>query len=42
MNLTTISKAIYADLNEKQTEAVMLQSQSALVLAGLAAEKLEF
>jgi len=39
MNLTTISKAIYADLNEKQTEAVMLQSQSALVLAGAGSGK---
>ena len=39
MNLTTISKAIYADLNEKQMEAVMLQSQSALVLAGAGSGK---
>ena len=39
MNLTTISKAIYADLNEKQMEAVMLQSQSSLVLAGAGSGK---
>ena len=39
MNLTTISKAIYRDLNEKQMEAVMLQSQSALVLAGAGSGK---
>ena len=39
MNLTTISKAIYADLNEKQMEAVMLKSQSALVLAGAGSGK---
>lgn len=39
MNLSTTSKAIYADLNEKQMEAVMLQSQSALVLAGAGSGK---
>jgi len=39
MNLTTISNAIYSDLNEKQIEAVMLQSQSALVLAGAGSGK---
>ena len=39
MNLTTISKAIYTDLNKKQMEAVMLQSQSALVLAGAGSGK---
>ena len=39
MNLTTISKAVYTDLNEKQIEAVMLQSQSALVLAGAGSGK---
>ncbi len=38
MNLS-ISNTIYADLNEKQIEAVMLQDQSALVLAGAEVEK---
>jgi len=39
MNLSTISNTIYTDLNEKQIEAVMLQDQSALVLAGAGSGK---
>ncbi len=39
MNLSTISNTIYADLNEKQIEAVKLQNQSALVLAGAGSGK---
>jgi len=39
MNLSTISNAIYSDLNEKQIEAVMLQDRSALVLAGAGSGK---
>ena len=39
MNLSTISNTVYADLNEKQIEAVMLQDQSALVLAGAGSGK---